>query len=75
MGLGSQGPGSWPEPEAAARPTEPPRGPEILILEVMLLGLRKPFVCVCFKDFIYLFMRDTEREGEAGSLQEARCGS
>ena len=31
------------------------------------------------KDFIYLFMRDTEKEaetqaeGEAGSLQEARC--
>ena len=35
----------------------------------------------CFKDFIYLFMRDTEREGEsqvegeAGSLWEARCGT
>ena len=34
-----------------------------------------------FKDFIYLFMRDTEREaetqaeGEAGSLQGARCGT
>ena len=35
-----------------------------------------------FKDFIYLFMRDTEREGEAetqaegeaGSMQGARCG-
>ena len=32
-----------------------------------------------FKDFIYLFMRDTEREaetqaeGEAGSMQGARC--
>ena len=30
-----------------------------------------------FKDFIYLFMRDTERqkqaEGEAGSLQLAQC--
>ena len=34
-----------------------------------------------FKDFIYLFMRDTEREaetqaeGEAGSTQEAQCGT
>ena len=34
-----------------------------------------------FKDFIYLFMRDTERmaetqaEGEAGSMQEARYGT
>ena len=33
------------------------------------------------KYFIYLFMRDTEREaetqaeGEAGSTQEARCGT
>ena len=34
-----------------------------------------------FKDFIYLFMRDIEREaetqaeGEAGSLQGARCST
>ena len=34
-----------------------------------------------FKDFIYLFMRNTEREaetqaeGEAGSLRGARCGT
>ena len=34
-----------------------------------------------FKDFIYVFMRDTEREaetqaeGEAGSLQGAPCGT
>ena len=34
-----------------------------------------------FKDFIYLFMRDTEREaetqaeGEAGSMQRAPCGT
>ena len=33
------------------------------------------------KDFIYLFMRDTQREvetqaeGEAGSLRGARCGT
>ena len=33
------------------------------------------------KDFIYLFMRDTEREaetlaeGEVGSMQGARCGT
>ena len=33
------------------------------------------------KDFIYLFMRDLEREaetqveGEAGSIQGARCGT
>ena len=38
-------------------------------------------MCVCFKDFINLFVRDTEREGEtqaegeAGSLQEARRGT
>ena len=36
---------------------------------------------VLFKDFIYLFMRDTQREaetqaeGEAGSMQGARCGT
>ena len=32
-----------------------------------------------FKDFIYLFIRNTERgkdtEGEAGSLKGARCGT
>ena len=34
-----------------------------------------------FKDFIYLFMRDTQREaetqaeGEANSIQGARCGT
>ena len=32
-----------------------------------------------FKNFIYLFMRDTERQrqavGEAGSLQGPRCGT
>ena len=45
-------------------------------------GLIVIFVCVCFfKDFIYLFMRDTQREaetqaeGEAGSMQGARCGT
>ena len=29
------------------------------------------------KDFLYFFMRDTEREakGEAGSLQGAQCGT
>ena len=37
------------------------------------------FYIFIFKDFIYLFMRNTERkaemqaEGEAGSSQEARC--
>ena len=36
---------------------------------------------IYFKDFIYLFMRDTEREaetqaeGEAGSMQGAPCGT
>ena len=36
---------------------------------------------ICFKDFIYLFIRDTESEaetqaeGEAGSLQGAWCGT
>ena len=42
------------------------------------------FVCLFFKDFIYLFMRDTERErereaetqeeGEAGSCREPDVG-
>ena len=49
------------------------------------LPLKKPssldnfFVCVFFKDFIYLFMRkreaETQAEGEAGSMQRARCGT
>ena len=38
------------------------------------------FVFFIFLDFIYLFMRVTEAEreaetGEAGSIQEARCGT
>ena len=35
------------------------------------------YVLFIFKDFIYLFMRYTEREaeGEAGSMQEAQCGT
>ena len=37
------------------------------------------FVLFCFKDFIYLFMRDRERdtqaEGEAGSMQGTQCGT
>ena len=41
------------------------------------------FIFYFFKDFIYLFMRDTEREREvetqaeeeAGSMQGARCGT
>ena len=39
------------------------------------------FILSFFKDFIYLFIRDTEREaetqaeGEAGSLLRARCGT
>ena len=42
------------------------------------LGSLHLFICL-FKDLIYLFMRDTEKEaetlaeGEAGSLQGARC--
>ena len=38
-------------------------------------------IFIFFKDFIYFFMRDTEREaetqaeGEAGSIREARCGT
>ena len=47
------------------------------------IGLEASVFCFFFKDFIYLFMRDTEREtetetqaeGEAGSLQGARCGT
>ena len=39
------------------------------------------FFKIFFKDFIYLFMRDTEREagmqaeGEAGSPEGAQCGT
>ena len=39
------------------------------------------FLLFFFKDFIYLFMRDTQREaerqaeGEAGSMQGAQCGT
>ena len=39
------------------------------------------FIFIFFKDFIYLFMRDTERdaetqaEGEAGSMQGPRRGT
>ena len=41
----------------------------------------KKFLIFFFKDFIYLLMRDREREaetqaeGEAGSTQGARCGT
>ena len=45
--------------------------------------LKYPIVLFCFvfKDFIYLFLRDTEREtetqaeGEAGSMQGAQFGT
>ena len=54
----------------------PPRGHDVSeTLFILYLSIRNLF----FKDFIYLFMRDTEREaetqaeGEAGSLQGARC--
>ena len=39
------------------------------------------FIFYFFKNLIYLFMSDTQREaetqveGEAGSMQEARCGT
>ena len=39
------------------------------------------FIFYFFKDFIYLFMRDTQREsetqaeGEVGSLQGTQCGA
>ena len=42
-----------------------------------ILGIEMVLKYLFFKDFIYLFMRDTEREaetqaeGEASSLQEA----
>ena len=44
------------------------------------LHIPTPFIYF-FKDFIYLFMRDTEREaetqaeGEAGPMQRARRGT
>ena len=33
-----------------------------------------PALFIFFKDFMYLFMRDTEREGEAGFPQEPDAG-
>ena len=51
---------------------------------ILFLGFLFGSIDLClffFKDFIYLFMRDTEREaetqaeGEAGSMQEARRGT
>ena len=53
-------------------------GPSISVLEIQPL-----FFFFLFKDFIYLLMRDTQREreaktqaeGEAGSMQGARHGT
>ena len=50
-------------------------------LSLVLSGTSELGPSFFFYDFIYLFMRDTEREaetqaeGEAGSMQEARCGT
>ena len=47
----------------------------------MLLNSKLPYTLKKKKDFIYLLMRDTEREaetqaeGEAGSMQGARLGT
>ena len=53
-------------------------------MEVMLLGLNTSallLLLLLFFKFYYLFLRDTQREaetqveGEAGSMQGARCGT
>ena len=48
-------PRSQPKPKAAAQPNEPPRHPYLPFLEFLF-----------FKDFIYLFMRDTEKGRDIG---------
>ena len=50
-GLNPRTLGSQPKPKADTQPAEPPRCPCTLILFFIFL-----------KDFIYLFMKDTERE-------------
>ena len=61
MGFDPGSPGSRPGPKAGVKPL---RHPGIPGMTFFLKGL-------------YLFMRDTEREAEteAGSVQEARCGT
>ena len=65
VGLDPGTSGSRPGPKAGAKPLSHPGIPILLFF--------------FFKDFIYLFMRDTEREaetlaeGEAGSMQGAGC--
>ena len=50
------------------------------LVSVIIIRFRF-FIFIFFKDFIYLFMRDTQREaekqaeGEAGSTQGAWCGT
>ena len=61
------------------------RGGSCTALQMYKLAMNRSFENVNFLNyflyFIYLFMRDTEREaetqaeGEAGSMQRARCGT
>ena len=67
MVLDPRTPGSHPRLKAGAKPPSHPGIPGNMDF--------------LFKDFIFLFMRDTEREaetqaeGEAGPMQGARCGT
>ena len=45
----------------------------VVIAEIEFLIIINFSPAFFFLRFIYLFMRDTEREGEAGSLQGAQC--
>ena len=61
-------------------PPPPPRN--LKLAQLGLTSLLYSFHSILFfKDFIYLFMRDTEREagtqaeGETGSMQGAQCGT
>ena len=53
VGLNPGSPEPHPEPKADAQPLSHPGAPQ--------LGFESICFCNFFKDFIYLFMRDTER--------------
>ena len=88
MGLDPGTPGSCPEPKADAQPlshpgiwASSPISCPSLLDPLRLMACPLGLFIYLFKDFIYLFMRDTQKEaetqaeGEAGSMQGARCGT
>ena len=60
MGFDPGSPGSRPGPKAGAKPLSHP-------------GI--PYLLLFFKDFSYLFMRDTQREAETQAEAEGEAGS